>query len=63
MLTASSQDMFPAVGGKEMGCYLYWAVYDRQNFVLSDCDVTKEQDYFRVIHPLLHEHSLYGFLL
>lgn len=36
--------MFPAVGGKEMEWYLCWAVYDRQNFVLSDCDVMMEQD-------------------
>jgi hypothetical protein len=55
--------MFPAVGGKEMEWYLRWAVYNRQNFVLSDCDMMMEQDYFRVTHPLLHEHSLYEFLL
>lgn len=52
--------MLSAVGGKEMGCYLSLTVYVRQNFVLSDCDVMMEQDYFRVTHPLLHEHSLYG---
>lgn len=39
--------------GQKVDPYLFWAVYVRQNFVLSDCDVMMEQDYFRVNKPSL----------